>query len=226
MIEINNIFDERKKEIEFYYSILLEMDNDNRDVINTIDNQQLFRIMKSNFILMLYNMVEATVTTGMVEIFDQVKSDACTYSTVIEEVKTIWRDYQVKQVYTQSAVLKTYTGKVKEIVEHITADTPLVFAKEMLNINGNLNAGRITNICDSYKIRYHVSDDKTYLEKVRLKRNSLAHGEESFSQCARDLTLSDLEDIKDTIISFLNGIITGMEHYCDDKLYLLSNDVN
>lgn len=225
MIEIKHIFDERKEEIEFYYSILIEMDCEDSTAINTINNQLLLRIMKSNFILMLYNLVEATVTTGMLEIFNQVKCDACTYSAVIDELKNIWRDYQVKQVYSQASLLKTYTGKVKEIVEQITANTPLILAKGMLNINGNLNAKKIKDLCDSYRIRYRVSDDKAYLEQVRLKRNSLAHGDESFSQCARDLTISDLEDIKDTIFLFINGIIEGMENYCDNKLYLTSNNV-
>ena len=61
------------------------------------------------------------------------------------------------------------------------------------------------------------------LSEAQQKRNSLAHGDESFSQCARDLTLSDLESIKDIIIRFLQGIIQGMEDYCDNKKYLLVN---
>lgn len=60
------------------------------------------------------------------------------------------------------------------------------------------------------------------LDKVRKKRNSLAHGDESFSNCARDLTVSDLENIKDTIFRFLFGIIEGMENYYNKKQYLKS----
>lgn len=92
--------------------------------------------------------------------------------------------------------------------------------KGMLGINGNLNAKQIKDICDRHRIRYQVTDDRQVLEKVKKKRNSLAHGDESFSHCARDLTLTDLETIKDTVIQFIQEILTGMEKYCDEKQFL------
>ena len=36
----------------------------------------------------------------------------------------------------------------------------------------------------------------------------------------RDLTLTDLETIKDTVIQFIQEILTGMEKYCDEKQFL------
>ena len=222
MININETFEERKGEIEFYYSVLVEIDKEDSS-IQTIDNPRLFKIMKSNFILMLYNLVESTVSTGMLEIYESIKNEACAYKNMVQELQTIWRDAKVKQVYSSSTELNTYTNRVKEIVDDITTSAPFVLEKGMLNINGNLNAGRIKHICDDHKIRYSVVDDDNKLEEVRRKRNSLAHGDESFSQCARDLTLSDLESIKDIIIRFLQGIIQGMEDYCDNKKYLLVN---
>ena len=80
MTNVSNIYDERKQEIEFYYSVLLEMDSGNQEIINTINNRLFFKIMKSNFLLMLYNIVEATVTTGMLEVYEQLKNDGCAYS--------------------------------------------------------------------------------------------------------------------------------------------------
>ena len=70
MIAIHDVLDDRKSEIEFYYSVMVDFDN-NTNVLQTVDNQRFFRIMKSNFLLMLYNLVEATFTTGMLEIYDQ-----------------------------------------------------------------------------------------------------------------------------------------------------------
>lgn len=220
MINTNEIFEERKCEIEFYYSVLVEMDNGNKNIVNTINNPLFFRILKSNFLLMLYNIVEATVNTGMLEIYEKLKNERCAYSDLIKELQNMWRDYKVKEVYSSSSELKAYTNKVESIVENIIEGTPLIFSKEMLNINGNLNAKKIKNICDKHCIRYRVIDDKMKLEEVRRKRNALAHGDESFSNCARDLTISDLENIKDTIFGFLSGIIEGMQKYYDDKQYL------
>ena len=190
MITTHEVFNDRKNEIEFYYSVMIDIDDETKHALNTIDNQRFFRIMKSNFLLMLYNLVEATFTTGMLEI------------------------------YKPESGLTTYTNRVRNIVLDITQNAPLALTKGMLGINGNLNAKQIKDICDRHRIRYRVTDDRQVLEKVKKKRNSLAHGDESFSHCARDLTLTDLETIKDTVIQFIQEILTGMEKYCDEKQFL------
>lgn len=161
--------------------------------------------MKSNFLLMLYNLVEATFTTGMLEIYDQLKSDECSYANVIDEIQNIWRDYKIKEVYKAESGLSTYHKSLfTRLCLILQQNTPLVLSKSMMGINGNLNAKQIKAICDKHRIRYCVSDDSLVLEKVKKKRNSLAHGDESFSVCARDLTISDLETIKDTVIQFIS----------------------
>jgi len=51
------LFEDRKAEIEFYYSIMLDIEN-NTGKIQTIDNSKFFRILKSNFMLMLDKLIE------------------------------------------------------------------------------------------------------------------------------------------------------------------------
>lgn len=220
MIATHEVFEDRKSEIEFYYSVMVDIDDDTKHTLSTIDNQRFFRIMKSNFLLMLYNLVEATFTTGMLEIYDQLKQENCSYESVIDEIQNIWRDYKVKEVYKPESGLTTYTNRVHQIVNDITQNTPMALSKGMLGINGNLNAKQIKDICDRHRIRYRVTDDQFVLERVKKKRNSLAHGDESFSRCARDLTLTDLEGIKDTVLLFISEILTGMDKYYDEKQYL------
>ena len=67
-----SLFEGRRSEIEFYYSILLDIEN-NTGKIQTIDNSKFFRILKSNFLLMLYNLIEACVVSGMLEIYESLK---------------------------------------------------------------------------------------------------------------------------------------------------------
>ena len=220
MITTHEVFNDRKNEIEFYYSVMIDMDDETKHTLNTIDNQRFFRIMKSNFLLMLYNLVEATFTTGMLEIYDQLKRENCSYEAVIDEIQNIWRDYKIKEIYKPESGLTTYTNRVRNVVLDITQNAPLTLTKGMLGINGNLNAKQIKDICDRHRIRYRVTDDRQILEKVKKKRNSLAHGDESFSHCARDLTLTDLEIIKDTVILFIQEILDSMEKYCDEKQFL------
>lgn len=220
MINTNAVFNDRKTEIEFYYSVMVDIENETSNVLNTVDNNRFFRIMKSNFLLMLYNFVEAVITTGMAEIYEQLSQDQCPYDSLIDEIQKIWRDYKIKEVYKPDTELKTYTNRIQQIVTDITESVPLKLTKGMLGINGNLNSKRIKALCDRHRIRYRVTGDQSALERVRVKRNALTHGDESFSYCARDLTLSDLEEIKDAVFLFISEILNGMQAYFNDKQYL------
>lgn len=221
MVETQAIFQDRKSEIEFYYSTLVAIEN-NKCKLATSDDPQMFRIMKSNFILMLYNFVEATFMTGMDEIYKKVEQEKCCYGNVINEIQNIWRDNRIKTVYKPESKLSTYTKQVKGIVNDITTNTPIVLTKSTLRINGNLDAKKIKETCDKHKIRYRASDSNDSLNKVKLKRNALAHGDDSFGNCSRDLTLLDLKGIMDAVFDFITGIVKGMELYYEKKQYLRS----
>ena len=47
MIAIYNVLDDRKGEIEFYYSVMEDIDRDSDNMLHTADKQRFFRIMKS-----------------------------------------------------------------------------------------------------------------------------------------------------------------------------------
>lgn len=213
-----SIFDDRKQEIEFYYSIMVEMDHGNPD-IHTVDNIRFYKIMKSNFLLMLYNLVEACIVSGMMEIYENLKNDNCSYGQVIREIQEIWSKYKINEIYGPATGRAAYENRVQQIIRDITTNAPIILSKDALGISGNLNARKIKDICDKHGIRYRLETSGESLERVKRERNSLAHGDVSFSACARELTISDLEDIKDEVMLFLKGILDGMKNYYDQKAY-------
>lgn len=212
------IYSDRKDEINFYFSIMVEIDG-NSENIKTIDNRRFFKIMKSNFLLMLYNLVEACVVNGMMEIYEDLKNDGCSYNDVISEIQSIWSKNKINEIYGPATERSAYENRVQRIIVDITTNTPIILSKDALGISGNLNAKKIKDICDRHKIRYRLQTNGECLERVKLERNNLAHGSVSFSDCARDLTLGDLESIKDEVVAFLNDILNGMKNYYDGKLY-------
>ena len=210
-----SIFNDRKEEIEFYFSVMIEIDNDNPN-IQTIDNTRFYKIMKSNFLLMLYNLVEACIVSGMMEIYEDLGNNNCSYSQVIQE---IWSKYKINEIYGPATERAAYENRVQQIIQDITTNAPIILSKDALGISGNLNAKKIKDICDKHRIRYRLATPGESLERVKRERNSLAHGDVSFSDCARDLTIGDLENIKDEVILFLSGILDGMKNYYDHKSY-------
>lgn len=213
-----SIFKDRKEEIEFYFSVLLDIENTNSN-IHTIDNTRFYKIMKSNFLLMLYNLVEACIVSGMLEIYESLKDEKCSYNQVIKEIQNIWSKYKINDLYGKATKRGTYEKRVQQIIQDVITDSPIILSKNALEVKGNLNAKKIKEICNQHKIRYQLKTKGECLEQLRRERNSLSHGDVSFSDCAKDLTSNDLEKIKDEVFLFLKGILKGMEEYYNLKLY-------
>lgn len=216
-----SIFDDRSDEIKFYFSIMLKMENPDPN-ISMMGNSRFYKIMKSNFLLMLYNLVEACVVSGMVEIYEKLKNNNCSYGQVIRQIQQVWYKHKINEIYTPTTGRKTYEKRVEEIIESIIANQPIVISKNALDVSGNLDAKKIKDICDRHGIRYRLTTEGESLERVKKERNKLAHGESSFGDCAKDLTISDLEKIKNEVISFLREILNAMETYYDQQLYKAS----
>ena len=203
---------------------MVEIDNGSAN-INTIDNRRFYKIMKSNFLLMLYNLVEACIVSGMMEIYEDLKNNGCSYNQVIREIQDIWSKFKINEIYGSATGRTAYENRVRQIIQDITTNAPIVLSKDALGISGNLNARKIKEICDKHRIRYRLQNQGESLERIKRERNSLAHGDVSFSDCARDLTINDLESIKDEVEQFLQDILNGMKDYYDQKLYKENNVV-
>ena len=174
------LFDERKDEIDFYFSVIAEAEK-GTEHIKTADNKQLVKIMKSNLILMLYNLIEACIVSGMMQIYERIKDDGCTYNLAISEIKNIWSNYRIDEIYGPSSGRSVYEERVQQIIQDVISGSPLILSRSALGISGNLNAKNIKELCDRHRIRYRLSTKGEQLNTVRNKRNDLAHGDSSFS---------------------------------------------
>ncbi len=215
-----SIFSDRNEEIELYFSVMVDINN-GKPNINTADNTRFYKILKSNFLLMLYNLVEACVVNGMMEIYESLRNDGCSYNQVIQEIQEIWLKNKINEIYGPATIQIAYENRVQQIIQDITINSPIILSKNALGISGNLNAKKIKDVCDKHRIRYHLKTRGESLELVKRERNNLAHGDVSFSDCARELTISDLENIKNEVILFLKDILDGMKNYYEQKSYKL-----
>ena len=233
MKSTRSTYNERIAEIDFYYDALMQLDTEIAEVAGTLNEQKtkykddiFLRISKANALLMIYNLVESTVLNGMEEIYDKVKDNGATFSTVRREIQDIWFSYKFGQVYRQpEAHYISYRSKALEIVNSIMLGEPIELSRDALLIGGNLDADRIFKVCNSHGIKY--KPDKACkggerLEDVRIKRNGLAHGNLSFAECGREYSLSDLIEIQNQTYIFLSGLLDEMEKYYENESYLLN----
>lgn len=221
---MKNVFDtfkDRKSEVEFYYSVLEHIErhnNFNKDDIEEKDikNKDIYsdmfiKISKSNLILILYNLVEASISLSILEIYEKIKIENHKYDNVIPEIRNIWSNKIMKNKHTKN----TNTSK---IVDKIVNDI-IELDKESIGGEGNLDDHKIRKILEKHKINIKKTNgDK--LQDIKRMRNDLAHGVYSFSECARDLSIKDLGDIKKQVLNFIESILNDIKKYYDEQGYL------
>jgi hypothetical protein len=211
------LFNDRLSEIDLSFSVLQDIENSK---IRTNNNNDFGCILKSNILLMVYNLTEACIVSGLCEIYESIRNSSITYARLIEEIQSVWSNYKIGEVYLSNSGRKAYERCVRNIIDDVVLNKPIELTKHVIKYGGNLDAGTIKKLCDKHKIRYNVSSDKGYLSTVKEKRNSLAHGDISFVDCARDISLQDLINIKDGVKLFVSEILSGMKNYYDHRCYI------
>lgn len=225
MQSIIDIYNDRINEIEHFYKALQELYNQQQNSEDnfTFYSDDFLKILKSNALIMVYNLVESTIMGGILEIYDEVKSQGLSYIDVRAEIQQIWFAYMFNQVYDRNAHYNSYRNKAAEIIDSILNGNTLVLDRRATDISGNLDAEKIFRICNEHGITYSISSDcrgGVVLTDVKNKRNDLAHGTTSFIECGRNYSVDDLIKIKEETVSFLKGILAGMENYYNGKKFI------
>ena len=227
------LYEGRKDEIEFYYQILNDVINhettsnggNNIGWIKTSDNNRFIRIMKSNFLLMLYNLIESCVKKGFEEVYEVLEAENVSYVQASYALRDIWSSYEISKAEHNNAIDETYGNRVKAILEQVISNAPLTLSKKVIEkmASGNLDARKIRELLDKHDINFVETNagDKRRILTVKTKRNLLAHGDESFDEAARDLTLEDLNNIKNEVLVFIEDAINGIESYYNNRFYCI-----
>ncbi len=220
-----NIYRERINEIELYFAAIKQLYETQGSVEVKLEfhSDDFLKMLKANVLLMVYNLVEASIMGSILEIYDQLKANGYSYNDLRKEMRDIWFSFKFNQVYDKSAHYNSYREKALEIISGIVNSEIIELSRKATDISGNLNADKIRQICKDHGIVYSIDDSckgGIVLDDVKEKRNYLAHGTISFVECGRDYSIDELVSIKDQTITFLYGILTGMKVYYDEKKYL------
>lgn len=227
------VFNERKKEIELYINAIEQL-YEEKDK-NDKDNKQQFlqddfiKILKSNILLMIYNLVESSVMGGLLEIYEELKQQNLSYTTVSDQIKDIWFSFIFNQVYDKSAHYNSYKEKANDIVKDIFNNKTIVLDRKATNISGNLNADKIRQVCKEHGINFEPdpkSKGGVALNDVKEKRNQLAHGTISFVDCGRDYTLEDLRNISKETNIYIDGLLSDMKYYYENEQFKINEIKN
>lgn len=219
MLGVRDDFDTRVDEIENYFRFVDHMDGGQLQLTVNAglggvapasgETDLWMKTLKANCFLLLYNLVESTMSNAIQAIFDELQAVDVSFDDCREEVKRV----AIKNLNQHNAF--EISPRLARISLHIITET---FRKDKL-FSGNLDAKRIREVA----LEYGFVPPRTRsdgLLTVKTNRNHLAHGNKSFGQVGRDYSVGDLVIIKDQVGRHLASVVDNVEDYIVKRLYL------
>lgn len=237
MVGAEETYNSRCREIERFFEMLQFM-RDNRDsrlnggessdVTNPntfVVGRDLEKTLRASAYLMLYNLVEATMTNAIDAIHQHIADAQVGFDELKEEVRRIAIKGLRKAVSSD-----TPSELLDSTIPVSSALIWLGFDKKDL-FSGNLDGRLIKDKAREYgfQIADHdkaASRDGMRLLGVKTKRNELAHGGISFEDCGQDTSVDELVAIFDELKIFVKAVLDGVSVYLSTRSYLHAVSAN
>jgi MAE_28990/MAE_18760-like HEPN len=223
-------FSTRVTEINDYFSFVEDLLNETMKLatleesgtqtILTIDSN-LSKTLKANGFLLLYNLVESSMRNAIEAIFDELQSQRIPFDAVRVEIKKV-----VLQNFKNRSPDDIYTR-----ITDISIDIIVAGFKSSELFSGNIDRREIVKTARKYGFSFDTDYSKTKhgdnLSIVMKNRNDLAHGNKSFSEVGKDISIEDIRKVKEEVIAYIGQILNNIETYLDAREYLdVSQDIS
>lgn len=230
MQSVVDSFNERVVEIDLFFKMLQALDKPDvqlffpnqvpRHKYKKLDPDWL-KTLKGTAFLLIYNLVESSVREGIGAIYEKARVEKCTMGTLDIKIRKVWINQHFKKM-ENSGSFNSFRDKGHELVELALTNAIASLDKELLPVSGNLDARKIREICNKHGMTFskhriaHMGDK---LVTIKDKRNSLAHGDESFAECGRQHTVTELVEMKKQAVSYLRGVLRSIRTYIANEKY-------
>ena len=214
MLTVVQEFAEREAEVRRYFAFLRTFADNTVHFSSPVftaqtERDELFKTLKANGFLLLYNLVESTLKNSIEAIFDELRLRNVSFDHCRLEVRRL----VVRNLKKRNA------DDVVNGLTLISVDlASATFRKDEL-ASGNVDARLVRDLAQDYGFTPPQCRSDELLT-VKTNRNDLAHGQKSFSEVGRDFDLSRLEDIMNQVLDFLKELLGSVEQYIFQKSYL------
>lgn len=218
-------FEARKIEIEDYFKFLHIIDDERTFLKYSKSNvmveervpTKLQITLIANTFLILYNVIESTVRNSIVEIYEKIKEDEVSYNDLSAKLKIIWLKQKTKNIKDGNTRESTIQKNIENIIVHVVENEIISLTKDDIDISGNIDAEKIRELAK--EIGFDKSTHGQNLVIIKNKRNSLAHGNNTFYDIGRDYSVSDVSTFKEETFEYLSDVIINIENFLNNEKY-------
>lgn len=220
MISVKNDLADRKAETENLIKFIFFLEN-NSPMTTGIDVLRLNTSIKANTVLMLYNAVEATVTSCLNKVHAVINLEHIKFNELTNEMKKLFA------MYYGSSIDKA--GTLSNEMDYVLLFVDLLQSEQCINItykelsdnyqlySGNLDSKEIKSVLSKYGIDFQEACSE--LQTIKKDRNILAHGEQSFEELGRRLSKEQLQVMCNKTFVYLEQMIDEISDYLSEKRY-------
>ncbi|SDI51658.1 hypothetical protein SAMN04487867_10850 [Vreelandella titanicae] len=175
-------------------------------------DRDLEKTLRSSGLLLLYNLVEATMSNAIDAIHKVIKEEGVSYYGLSDNLQKI----------TANHFKRAVNGDINNVFDE--NDHPISMAmvyigydKEGL-FSGNIDCREIKKAAKKYGFHSPRPDSENrvisqILFNIKDKRNALAHGRNSFLECGQDIAPDALPLMAHHTIVYLRAILWSVSHY-------------
>ena len=233
MLKTREVFEERSEEIALYFNFIYEV-IDRRAMLSltptfSASDQEIRELkhipsdvidtLKANGFLLLYNIVEATITRAVQAIYLDIEK----HDHRFDELHPLLRKHI-------TATFRKDDDSYKRILEstHPISKSIIRAGFEASRLfSGNIHHKTLKEFADKLGFSVDTDGEKTRggqrLTDVKNRRNELAHGNMSFLACGKVTSIEQILEIRNEVICYLEGILDNIEEYLKSKKYLEIN---
>ena len=229
------LLNDRRKELQSHLRLISELNDAAiaRVRIANLERVEIehVEILKSGFLVHLYNVVEAVMGVILVELKKTtVQYPLAKWSTLVrrEWVRVgAGIEYglasEQRLLQTSNIVDEAITGSAKGEFQ-FTSSAGTWSDEEIERISRRLGCTlQIDLEVRKRACGVHFENNQAPMKFVRHKRNQLAHGVENFATSAKSLSPSDLERLYESVVAYISDVAVSYTRYLDNRAFLQMN---
>lgn len=226
-------FNERCKEVHEYLLFLEFIDSIATNKHKPLENEandgsnisyrltrETQKILRANFYLLLYNLIEATTNSIITAVKDTVNDEGVTLDRLVTRLVHLHIEGLYKEITSSTRIVEIS----KDLYRKAAKNEVVLLDKLGFNTSGNVDYDFFQNIVGTIGCRGALCVDeqivKDSMKRTKEHRNKLAHGNWSFSSAGTCLTLSQIKIDYNNVVDFLRQSLDNVEIYLNNKKYL------
>lgn len=233
MVSVETRFKDRVAEVNHYFRLLEAVDdslitrggdwrNGRKRLPKVLADDLSLKLLKATTFLLLYNLIEATVRDAVDSIWQAVGVSKVKALELLPSLRNVWVGSEFRRKDAFSAAPNLYRDVASEILRLASEGaTPSVAFKRVMN-GGNINNTAIRNMCESHGLVFAApknTRDGVDLDTVKGRRNTLAHGEQTFEEVGSSYAVSDLKEIKGRSVAYLRQYVKKVDKYISQEAF-------